>query len=197
MVSIPTNKRIGDTAALRHDSGAAPARAFELPGDGAHADAPSGGVDAGSGSLDHLGQKLGELRRAKGMTQIDVAARMGTTQPSLARLERNELNPNLRTLSRYAAAIDFDVRVTYTPKDSGAKAGKVAESDLESVPKKLAELRRESGLTQSAVAERLSNTQPVIARLESGAVVPNLRTLERYADVIGLRIDLQFHQCGK
>ncbi len=99
-----------------------PAAKFELTtasGQAQGAQEIAGGA-TGLGGLQTLGQKLGELRRAKGMTQVAVAARMGTTQPSLARLEKNELNPNLKTLSRYAAAINYDVRVTYTPKSAGA-----------------------------------------------------------------------------
>lgn len=39
------------------------------------------------------------------LSQTVVAARMGTSQSALARLERGEADPRLSTLERYAAAL--------------------------------------------------------------------------------------------
>lgn len=47
--------------------------------------------------------------------------------------------------------------------------------------------RARAGLTQTQVAERMGTTQSVVARLESGAAKPSLRTLERYARATGTR----------
>lgn len=52
-------------------------------------------------------------------------------------------------------------------------------------------LRRERGLTQADVAERLGTSQPVIARLEAGGRDPRLSTLERYARVVGADLDVR------
>lgn len=51
----------------------------------------------------------------------------------------------------------------------------------------LLQARARAGLTQAQVAERMGTTQSVIARLESGATKPSLRTLERYACATGSR----------
>ncbi|HTZ08572.1 MAG TPA: helix-turn-helix transcriptional regulator [Acidimicrobiales bacterium] len=50
----------------------------------------------------------GELvvrRRALGLSQTEVAARMGTSQSAVARLEAGEGDVRLSTLERYAAAV--------------------------------------------------------------------------------------------
>jgi DNA-binding XRE family transcriptional regulator len=50
----------------------------------------------------------GELIAARarvGMTQAEVAQRMGTTQSVIARLEGGKRQPSLRTVQRYAKAI--------------------------------------------------------------------------------------------
>jgi DNA-binding XRE family transcriptional regulator len=52
-----------------------------------------------------LANELISARARAGMSQADVAARMGTTQSTIARLESGRSLPSLRTLSRYAAAI--------------------------------------------------------------------------------------------
>ena len=53
-------------------------------------------------------------RRARGLSQTEVAARMGTSQSAVARLESGDLDARLSTLERYAAAlgrtVDWQVR---------------------------------------------------------------------------------------
>lgn len=52
----------------------------------------------------------------------------------------------------------------------------------------LIEARTRAGLTQEEVARRMSTTQGVIARLESGGSKPSTRTLERYAKATGSKL---------
>jgi DNA-binding XRE family transcriptional regulator len=66
---------------------------------------------------------LGELlraRKAAGMTQADVAERMGIAQASVARLETSAGSrkhaPSIATLRRYADAVNCDLRITLQPK---------------------------------------------------------------------------------
>ncbi len=46
-----------------------------------------------------------EARRTAGLSQEQVAAKMGTTQSVVARIESGRPLPSLRTLMRYAAAV--------------------------------------------------------------------------------------------
>jgi ribosome-binding protein aMBF1 (putative translation factor) len=48
---------------------------------------------------------LTEQRRSAGLSQTEVAARMGTSQSAVARLETGEADIRVSTLERYAAAI--------------------------------------------------------------------------------------------
>jgi len=43
-------------------------------------------------------------RARAGLSQAEVAARMGTTQSAIARLEGGKVSPSLATLQRYAVA---------------------------------------------------------------------------------------------
>jgi DNA-binding XRE family transcriptional regulator len=59
----------------------------------------------------------GALIRARseaGMTQTDVAARLGVTQPAVARIESGK-NVSLRTISRYAAAVGKKITLEVLP----------------------------------------------------------------------------------
>jgi ribosome-binding protein aMBF1 (putative translation factor) len=50
------------------------------------------------------------LRRQKlGLSQTVVAARMGTSQSALARLEAGEIDPRISTVERYALAVGKDL----------------------------------------------------------------------------------------
>src|SRR5260370_6404464 len=55
---------------------------------------------------------------------------------------------------------------------------------------RLAQRRAASGLSQADVAERMQTSQSAIARLESGQHNAQVSTLARYAEVLGLSLDL-------
>ncbi|MFN2568238.1 MAG: helix-turn-helix domain-containing protein [Candidatus Dormibacteria bacterium] len=48
---------------------------------------------------------LADKRRALGLSQAVVAARMGTSQPALARIEGGEVDPRMSTIERLANAL--------------------------------------------------------------------------------------------
>ena len=52
-----------------------------------------------------LVRDLADLRRGLGLSQTAVAAKMGTSQAALARLEAGESDPRISTVERYAAAL--------------------------------------------------------------------------------------------
>jgi transcriptional regulator with XRE-family HTH domain len=52
-----------------------------------------------------LAAELAARRRALGLSQTVVAARMGTSQSAVARLEAGDADVRLATLERYAAAL--------------------------------------------------------------------------------------------
>jgi predicted transcriptional regulator len=54
-----------------------------------------------------------EARDEAGLTQADVAERMGTTQPVVARLESGRQAPSLATLKRYAKAVGKSLRLQF------------------------------------------------------------------------------------
>ena len=57
-------------------------------------------------------QHLVAVRRERGLSQTEVAARMGTSQSALARLESAQPDARLSTIARYATALGVDVGFT-------------------------------------------------------------------------------------
>ena len=49
---------------------------------------------------------LAARRRSLGLSQTEIAARMGTSQSAVARLEAGDNDVRISTLERYAAALD-------------------------------------------------------------------------------------------
>jgi len=54
--------------------------------------------------------------------------------------------------------------------------------------REMIEARMRAGLTQTELARRMGTTQSAIARLESGRISPNIRTLKKLAEVTGSRL---------
>jgi transcriptional regulator with XRE-family HTH domain len=57
--------------------------------------------------------------------------------------------------------------------------------------------RGRAGLTQADVAARMGTTQSVVARIESGRNPPNLKTLEKYARAVGMRLSVRLMPCER
>ena len=63
------------------------------------------GFDAFAEDHGALIERLSAERRRQGLSQADVAARMGTSQPAVARNESGTSDARLSTLARYANAL--------------------------------------------------------------------------------------------
>ncbi len=62
-----------------------------------------------------LASALIEARARAGLTQVELARRMGTTQAVVARLESGRVKPSTRTLERFAKATNSRLRITSEP----------------------------------------------------------------------------------
>src|SRR5271166_2740122 len=62
-----------------------------------------------------IGQAVRERRLALGLSQIELAARAGMTQPALSRLEAGGVIPTIPLLDRISAALDADLVVEIAP----------------------------------------------------------------------------------
>ena len=74
------------------------------------------GLQAPSEGRHELIEELVRVRRDSELSQTEIAARMGTSQSAVARLESGHLDARLSTLERYATAlgrtVDWQVRST-------------------------------------------------------------------------------------
>lgn len=75
------------------------------------------------------------------------------------------------------------------PEYAAAYAALDEEFELAS---SLIKARAEADMTQEQVAQAMGTTQAVVARLESGKVLPSTRTLERFAKATRSRLRITF-----
>lgn len=63
-----------------------------------------------------------EARRRAGVTQAELATRVGTSQPAIARYERARAMPDLATLHRIVEACGFELRLELGEPDPQREA---------------------------------------------------------------------------
>ena len=62
-----------------------------------------------------MARKLIEARLKSGLSQLELAVRMGTTQSAIARMESGHSLPSMRSLVRYAEATQCELEIHLKP----------------------------------------------------------------------------------
>ena len=72
------------------------------------------------------GALLRDSLDAAGLTQAELAQRVGTTQAAIARVERGRVSPTVRTLQRLLAATGHELALAATPARAGVDESLIA-----------------------------------------------------------------------
>ena len=67
----------------------------------------------------HGGHLIREARRRAGLTQAELAERISTAQPNVARWESADMSPSVDMLTRVIQACGLDLVVRLVPRESG------------------------------------------------------------------------------
>jgi predicted transcriptional regulator len=70
-----------------------------------------------AGRAIRLAFEIRALREKKGLSQRELAERVGTTQSAIARLEAGNVSPSLPTLDKIAAALGAEVSLSIVDLD--------------------------------------------------------------------------------
>ena len=65
-----------------------------------------------AGRAIRLATEIRALREARGLSQRELAERVGTTQSAIARLEGGNISPSLPTLDKIAEALEAELSVS-------------------------------------------------------------------------------------
>ncbi len=100
-------------------------------------------------SLISLGERIRNKRRRSGLTQTELAARIGYSSNGLAKIERGESDPKFSALVRISTALGITIRWLVAPQtDSEAQR-------LDEILESVEEIRE----TYRDVLNRLSHSQ--------------------------------------
>ncbi len=100
------------------------------------------------------------------------------------------MNPENTTHDDLNGPDDLDLAIAeWTARNPNFPHLLAAAERTRALVKALAKARERAGLTQAEVARRMGTTQSAVARLERGGADPRLSTIERYAEMIGWRIE--------
>lgn len=67
--------------------------------------------------LEDLGKIVQDYRKAKGLTQSELAKKMSTSQANISRLENGSYNPTISFLSRLFCCLDVEFHLTLEDKE--------------------------------------------------------------------------------
>jgi len=101
----------------------------------------------------HGGHLIREARRRAGLTQAELAERISTAQPNVARWESADMSPTVDVLSRVIRACGLDLLVRLVPRESGEWT------------------RVEESQQQASLEERLDKLIGFVDVIEDGAEV--------------------------
>jgi ribosome-binding protein aMBF1 (putative translation factor) len=71
-----------------------------------------------AGRTIRLAMEIHGLREKRGLSQRELAERLGTTQSAIARLEAGNVSPSLPTLDKVAEALGVELVVSFVDLDN-------------------------------------------------------------------------------
>jgi transcriptional regulator with XRE-family HTH domain len=143
---------------------------------------PAGSADDERQIIIEFGRRLREARKRAGLSQAEVATRLGIGQSYVSRVERGAQNITLSHCVRFAQAVGCTFSTEFTPprpRDNDS------DSSTAEFARRLREERRRAGLSQAELAARLGMTQGYLSRVERGAQNISLSACEAFADAVG------------
>jgi ribosome-binding protein aMBF1 (putative translation factor) len=75
-----------------------------------------------------VGSAVRAARRQAGVSQAELAARAGTSQPSIARLEKGQVSPTVISLDRIARALGTELVIDFEPRPDDHSVAPIASA---------------------------------------------------------------------
>lgn len=105
----------------------------------------------------HIGEMICQIRKSVGMTQAELATKMGVTPQTISQYERGLKNPKPKTIEKFANALDVDAAELY------------AESITQQAAKALREMNTLPEITAGYVQNIANNALRNIPETAMGA----------------------------
>lgn len=124
------------------------------------------------------GEDIKTARKNNGLTQSELAEGAGVSQPLIARIESDDVDPTIDTLYCVVSALN-------------ESSSEVDQDEVKiSMPTVLKDARKRTGYTQGELADTAGVSQPLISRIEREDVNPRSSTLRLLFDHLDSATDL-------
>ena len=120
-----------------------------------------------------VGSNIRKFRELKAISQKDFAIAIDMPVSTLANYENNHRTPPIDILSEIAAAL-------------GVSVNDLLDHQELSLGSRIAECRKQKGLTQVQLAERLDKAESSIRKYEANTITPGIAVLNMMADILGV-----------
>lgn len=131
-----------------------------------------------------LGHRIRNLRKKKGLSQLDFGADVGTTQSTVAWWESGKGYPKLESIGRMAEA--FGVPVSALLLEGGEANGIPTEREI---GKRILAWRKLRGMTLQQLADKAGVGLTTIHNLEQGLWYAKMPTYLYIAEALGVSLD--------
>lgn len=127
--------------------------------------------------LTNFPQKLREERKKRGMTQQEVADKIGINRGSYSNWENGKREPTLDNIIKLANILDVTVDYLLGRSDNFSNTIVLSKNNMKSFSKRLKELRLEKNQTQQQLADELGVNRVNVTRWEKGNTEPSFSKL--------------------
>jgi transcriptional regulator with XRE-family HTH domain len=131
-----------------------------------------------------VARRTRELRTRLGLTQDDLARRVGRHRSKVAHVEKGEGNLSVETIELFAKALSVDAVSLLINEEIAARVPAEEASLTRRVAKNLATLRKARGLSQDALSENAGAWRNYVSSVERLEINPTLNQLQKLADAL-------------
>lgn len=131
-----------------------------------------------------LGNRIRDLRKKTGLSQLDFGTDIGTTQSTVAWWESGRGYPKLESIGKMAEA--FGVPVSTLLLEGGTSNGIPTEREI---GKRISAWRKLRGMTLQQLADKAGIGTTTIHNLETGLWYAKMPTYLYIAEALGVSLD--------
>lgn len=134
--------------------------------------------------MSNFNNQLKTLRQEYGLSQQELADKIGISKSSINMYERGEREPGIETVKRIADFFNVDVDYLFGISDIKKRRGFKIKRTNQSIAHNIKYHREQANLSQKELADLLGEIESVVIDLESGKNALNKNMLYKICDVL-------------
>lgn len=119
-----------------------------------------------------IAENIRKYRKARGLTQLALAMRLGVTPQAVGKWEREESEPDISLLLPLARELNVSAEALLGAAEAGVSS--FAPFLAEKLPESLKNRRLAAGLTQAELAQKLNVLPQTVSKWENGVCAPDI-----------------------